>query len=460
MRNTISKLALTATLAVAFTFHTSFAQCTASLFAGGAGTAANPYQISTAEQLQNLNQCLGETNQGNHYALNNDIDLTAYLQGEGNNGGAGWAPIGNLVENSDDISTFFSGKLDGKGHKVSGLWINRPETNNAGLFGFIIKAEIKDIGVEIDNAKGGIKGNRSVGGLAGIITMTNPADPAISTISGSYTTGNVTGKEGVGGLAGLNKAAAITNSYATGNISGEEYVAGLVGAMENNGTIINSYATGSVMGNRDVGGLVASNNRGTISNSYATGSVTGSGCRVGGLVGNNNRGTITNSYATGSVTAGCDSDVGGLVGNNGSYGTVTNSYYDTQTTGQTDTDKGTGKTTAEMKTQSTYAGWDFETIWEINAAKNSGYPALRWQTNTTPIRLPQIATGSIRVQSTANAIVLENLPKNAKIELYNLQGKQIYSTHSVNSQILKIQVQTKGIYIVKVSNQTIRTIVR
>jgi len=77
----------------------------------------------------------------------------------------------------------------------------------------------------------------------------------------------------------------------------------------------------------------------------------------------------------------------------------------------------------------------------------------------TPI-LPQIAGGNIRVQATANAITLENLPKNTKVQVYTLQGKQIYSANSENSQILKIQVQTKGMYIVKAGSQTLRVAVR
>jgi hypothetical protein len=79
---------------------------------------------------------------------------------------------------------------------------------------------------------------------------------------------------------------------------------------------------------------------------------------------------------------------------------------------------------------------------------------------STPVRLPQIATGSIRVQATANAIVLENLPKNAKVEVYSLQGKLVYSTYPENPQILRIGVQTKGIYVVKAGTQTMRVAVR
>ena len=78
----------------------------------------------------------------------------------------------------------------------------------------------------------------------------------------------------------------------------------------------------------------------------------------------------------------------------------------------------------------------------------------------SPIRQPQIANSTIRVQSTSNYILLENLPKNAKVELYNLQGKRILSSHSGNSQILRIPVQTKGIYVVRVGNQTLRVAIK
>ena len=37
----------------------------------------------------------------------------------------------------------------------------------------------------------------------------------------------------------------------------------------------------------------------------------------------------------------------------------------------------TGKTTNEMKSKSTYKGWDFETIWGRNNSINDGYPYLR-----------------------------------------------------------------------------------
>jgi len=43
-------------------------------------------------------------------------------------------------------------------------------------------------------------------------------------------------------------------------------------------------------------------------------------------------------------------------------------------------DGGTGKTTAQMKTEATFtdAGWEFATIWRIKSTFNDGYPYLRW----------------------------------------------------------------------------------
>jgi len=56
---------------------------------------------------------------------------------------------------------------------------------------------------------------------------------------------------------------------------------------------------------------------------------------------------------------------------------ISDCFWDTTTSGQTTSDGGTGKTTAEMKRQSTFAaaGWDFVGVWGIT--ENQGYPYLR-----------------------------------------------------------------------------------
>ena len=74
-------------------------------------------------------------------------------------------------------------------------------------------------------------------------------------------------------------------------------------------------------------------------------------------------------------------NVGGLVGVN-EYGSSTNCYWDTQTSGQSTSDGGTGKTTAQMKPQTTFSGWDFDNIGGIEEGVT--YPFLQWQVDTTP----------------------------------------------------------------------------
>jgi hypothetical protein len=55
--------------------------------------------------------------------------------------------------------------------------------------------------------------------------------------------------------------------------------------------------------------------------------------------------------------------------------------------------------------------------------------------NPTPILLPQTS--------------FSNIPQGIKVEVYNLQGKLVYSGYPENPSILRIGVQTKGIYIVR-----------
>jgi hypothetical protein len=88
------------------------------------------------------------------YYLANDIDCSCT---SGWNGGAGFEPIGNY-------SNEFTGTFDGKGYKITNLYINRSTTDYVGLFGFTGSgSEIKDVGLEEVN----VSGDLYVGGLVG-----------------------------------------------------------------------------------------------------------------------------------------------------------------------------------------------------------------------------------------------------------------------------------------------------
>jgi hypothetical protein len=65
-------------------------------------------------------------------------------------------------------------------------------------------------------------------------------------------------------------------------------------------------------------------------------------------------------------------------------GTITNCFWDTETSGMPNSNGGTGKTTAQMQTESTFtsAGWDFSdgdgnpAIWRMPI---NDYPHLAWE---------------------------------------------------------------------------------
>ena len=317
----------------------------------GAGTALDPYIITTVSDLQNVSLDLTA-----YYELGNDIDASST---SGWNGGAGFVPIGNS-------SNPFTGNFNGRGYNITGLYIYSNSSGfDVGLFGYVnTTLSISDVNL--------IGENFSVK---------------------SYN---------VGGLIGRIYGGTITNSSSTGNISSSlNDVGGLIGMMYG-GMVNSSYSEVNVIESVDgAGGLIGFLYSGLINNSYAVGNVT---CPqdTGGLIGHqSDAGLVNNSYSTGKVTG--SSYTGGLVGFQlGGGGTVSNSYWDINTSGQATSAGGTGKTTAEMKTQSTFVGWDFVNIWKINVSVNSGYPIL--YSYGTPSN-PYIITNVIELQAMNNDLI-------------------------------------------------------
>ncbi len=158
-------------------------------------------------------------------------------------------------------------------------------------------------------------------------------------------------------------------------ISGTFFVGGLVGY--NVGSISDCYSSGNISGNNGIGGLVGYNYGGSIANCCSSSNVSATGVlsdHIGGLVGYNYNGSIANCYSSGNVSAaGMVFSIGGLVGYNAG-GSITNCYWDIETSGKNSSHSGTGLTTAQMQTQSSFVNWDFENVWIM-----AGYPALRWQ---------------------------------------------------------------------------------
>ncbi len=273
---------------------------------GGDGSSATPYQIADVYGLQGI----GSSGLlGSAFVLANDIDASGTA---GWNGGSGFDPIG--VYGAE-----FSGSLDGQGHTISGLTIDRAADDYVGLFGYAAAGSSLS-GLILSD--GSVTGNGHVGALAGY---------AGSTIGDVQTSTDVSGAaHSIGGLVGTLDGA-VARSSATGavtGIGGVGDIGGLVGVTYSGSTIHQSYATGNVtVGgainlNFNFGGLVGYN-AGSITQSFATGNVTAGGNGAGGLAGVN-EGSITDSYATGSVSAAAFA--GGLLGQLTTSGSVARAY--------------------------------------------------------------------------------------------------------------------------------------
>ncbi|MBJ6360759.1 cadherin-like beta sandwich domain-containing protein [Paenibacillus sp. GCM10012307] len=332
-----------------------------SKFAGGQGTTTSPYLIRTPEQF---NAIRDSDAYQKAFRLIADIDLSAYASQDG---GKGWIPI------------YLEGSLDGNGHRITGLKINRPSEDNVGLFNYVYLGSVSNL--EIVQAS--VKGFDKTGILVGWLSNATAKNVRVS--------GEVSGRDNVGGITGYNSGTIRSSSSLANSAGSRNNAGGLVG-QNAGGQVIESYAEGTVSSNSQAGGLVGFDSYGKITNSFATGqvTVTMTGTKAGGLVGQATSGTYTNNYATGKVAGG--STIGGLVGNNSS-GSFTNNYWNT-TTSERSSAAGSGastgitaRTTDAMKNSTNYSSWDFSTIWNLVSGTTTPYlrtaPLPIWLTSVT-----------------------------------------------------------------------------
>jgi len=180
---------------------------TNTLFAGGTGTAEDPWQISTAEQLYRIHDDLTA-----HYILIADIDLSAYEN---------WTPIGafqSLSDAPEDAEVphpdyAFTGTFNGDGHTISNLTVSSEAPMGAGLFGCAAGTEngaayIRNFTLKNVN----VSGFYLVGGAVGLQFMNCP-------VSDIHLVGEntLTGMQGIGGIVGTGFDL-ISNCSATADI--------------------------------------------------------------------------------------------------------------------------------------------------------------------------------------------------------------------------------------------------
>ena len=244
-----------------------------------------------------------------------NIDSTVKIDYNADNSYNGFTPI---------ESANFAPEIDGNGHVISNIHINRPDENNVGIFRNIEGGAIYDLTI------GGhyVSGYNSVGGLVGNMDGGFVDNVRIA--------GAIQGQENIGGLIGETSRTNITNVNALIAVNGQQNVGGITGYANENANITKSAiqtAEGrTISGYRNVGGIIGDSYTSNINTSYSLAVIYGSE-NIGGLVGaQREESTLNESYATSTVVGESVETRGGLVGVNN--GEVNNTYWDVLGTNQ------------------------------------------------------------------------------------------------------------------------------
>ena len=437
---------------------------TAAAFAGGTGTAEDPYQIANGAQLAYLASSVnsGETYEQKNFVLTANIDLN----------GLPLTPIANsfsdaLLGGSD--YRVFAGNFDGNGYTISNVSIGSEtaplEADVLGLFGATEGkisnlnldtvsihgvAKIASIGAVVGFA-GGLVGYSGgsienchvtsltmdmsapsnvyaaaywVGGLVGALDGTQLINEC--SVSGSIT--EKAGKGSIGGLIGeLGKAAKITysRSNVTVNVKADSRggadVGGFIG--KGNGktdaeTVIrNCYATGNVTGGAYTGGFAGGLWGLNIKNCYASGNVSQAAAAMGSFVGTDASdsayyGSITNCFTTGSVTGSSPFQYAFAEQSSATKRSeITNCYFAVENLGiKNQNESATEKPQEEMKTEDFAAalnngdnsnGWSFVNGQVLCGAEPADYSAVETAMAAIPTDLTVYTDESVAALNTA-----------------------------------------------------------
>ena len=474
MKKKVLSLLLTLCLVMTFLPMAAFAEdaqnisvwdgSTAAAFAGGTGTAEDPYQIANGAELAYLASSVnnGETYEAKNFVLMANIDLN----------GLSWTPIANsfsdaLLGGSD--YRIFAGNFDGKGYTISNVSIGSEtaplEADVFGLFGATAGkisnlnldtvsihgiAKIASIGAVVGFA-GGLVGSSGgsienchvtglamdmsapsnvyaaaywVGGLVGALDGAQLINEC--SVSGSIT--EKAGKGSIGGLIGeLGKAAKITYSRSdvTVNVKadsrGGANVGGFIG--KGNGktdaeTIIrNCYATGNVTGGAYTGGFAGGLWGLNIKNCYASGNVSQAAAAMASFVGtdasdSNYYGSITNCFTTGIVTGSSPFRYAFAEQSSATKRSeITNCYFAVENLGiKNQNESATAKSQDEMKTEAFAAalnmgdnsnGWSFVNGQVLCGAEPADYRAVEAAMAAIPTDLTVYTDESVAALNTA-----------------------------------------------------------
>ena len=376
----------------------------------GSGTEVSPYEVSTVEHLYWISQN-STSSEGLYFIQMNDID----------------ASVSNSWTYKWPTYRSFKGVYDGQNYKITGIEnegyytggvynysgifysiggganttviknltfenIQIDFTNSSGKVGVLcgsIEDDVELSNVIIKNSTINTTTSGDVGGLAGSVSGDNVSiDSVICDV-----TVDADNSSFIGGLLGSisGESLSVINSSTYGSIASTEsgaVVGGFVGKVTFKAAIIeNSFSELNVNCSDTYSGgfLGAAFGKSpsevvTVRNCYAIGDV--SGYKASGFLAINSADVLVeNSFSASSISGSVEVGFG-----DNPFATVNNCFWDAEWSGVSNSLYGTGKTSAEMKTLSTYtnSGWDFvgestngtTNIWTFDINTNYGYPML------------------------------------------------------------------------------------
>jgi trimeric autotransporter adhesin len=200
------------------------ANCDESMFAGGAGSNEDPWQVATAFHLNNVRECSSD-----HFiqTANLDLDISPF------NEGAGWHPIPQLL-----------GRYDGQGFVIANLFIDRPTSREQAMIVAVeASGEVRDLAFL----------NPNVAGEADVAPLAVSSQGLISRVA--VIGGGLSGATDVAGLVAFNvNGGVIEDSFTRTMVSGSGSAAGF--ASINGGIIRRCYSASEINSDSDRGGLV------------------------------------------------------------------------------------------------------------------------------------------------------------------------------------------------------------
>lgn len=245
--------------------------------AGGDGTAANPYLISS---MGDLAQVANEPAASYRFAC--DIDASTYP--------VAWTPIDN-----------FSGTLNGAGHFLSNLTVKSDEST-VGLFGTMGNgAKVSDLTLlspslvlQTNNQYAGILAGSAIGDS---IQNVHVYDAKVSGDAGA-TLGGLVGEAALYSYVGSSSFNGVINAPSASPVGG------IIGDARTSSCVEAVAASGDFTAASTLGGIIGTTgSASSVANAHSSANLT-AGNNVGGIVAENgSRGTVTNCLAEGTLTA-------------------------------------------------------------------------------------------------------------------------------------------------------------